>query len=78
VPNVARFRVISTFLAVRAAAREERFMRVPPGAILETTSDLHEPGLVTVMLDGESLLVFSRDITECTEPVKYLSSSLGA
>lgn len=75
---VSRFRVLSSFLAVRAVAHKERFMRVPVGAVIETTSDLDEPGLVTVMLDGESLLVFCRDVNECTEPLEYRSSSRGA
>src|SRR5579885_1761195 len=53
VPTIARFRVVSSFLAVRAAVHEERFVRVPVGAIIESSTDTVDPGLITAMLDGE-------------------------
>jgi hypothetical protein len=39
------------------------------GAVIETTEDLEKPGLVTVILTGDRLLAFHRDIVERTEPV---------
>jgi hypothetical protein len=67
---VARFRVVSPFVAVYLAVHRERFVTVPVGAILETSPDLEEPGLVTITLDGDTLLAFIRDILQHTERVE--------
>ena len=75
---LARFRVISPFLAVRSSPRHERFVTVPQGAIIETTDDLQEPGLGTVMVGGDILLAFHRDIVERTEPIGDLRLAVGA
>jgi hypothetical protein len=47
-PAVARFRVVSPFLAVQLSAQKERFVTVSVGAIVETSADLQEPGLITI------------------------------
>ena len=74
----ARFRVVSSFRAVQLSAHKERFVTVPVGAIVETSADLQEPGLVTITLNGNSLLAFHRDILERTEPVEDRRLSQGA
>lgn len=74
--SVARFRVVSPFLAVQPSAHKERFVTV--GAIIETPADLQEPGLVTVTLNGNLVLAFHRDIMERAEPVADYSFSQGA
>jgi hypothetical protein len=60
---------VSSFLAVRIAVEKERFVTVPVGAVIETTEDLQEQGLLIVTLNGEDLLVFHRDMRERTESV---------
>jgi len=76
--SVARFRVISSFLAVQLSAQKERFVTVPIGAIIETSADLQEPGLVTISLNGGTLLAFHRDIMERSELVDDRRLSHGA
>jgi hypothetical protein len=71
--SVARFRVVSPFLAVQPSAHKERFVTVPSGAIIETSADLQEPGVITITLNGNMLLAFHRDISERAEPVDDLS-----
>lgn len=68
--SVARFRVVSSFLAVRLSAHREHFVTVPVGAIIKTSSELQDPGLVTVSVDGDTLLAFHRDIIERSERVE--------
>jgi hypothetical protein len=76
--SVARFRVVSPFLAVQLSAQKERFMTVPAGAIIETSADLQEPGMVTITMNGARLLAFHRDIMERAEPFEPRSISQGA
>jgi hypothetical protein len=67
--SVACFRVVSPFLAVQPSAQTERFVTVPVGALIETSADLQEPGLVTVTVTGNPMLAFHRDISERAEAV---------
>ena len=67
--SVARYRVCSPFLAVRPSPNKERFVTLPVGAVIETSEDLLEPGLGSVIVNGDNLLAFHRDIVERTEPV---------
>jgi hypothetical protein len=76
--SVARFRVVSSFLAVHLSAQKERFMTVPVGAIIETSEDLQDAGMVTVTMNGAHLLAFHRDIMERAEPIEDRSLSQGA
>ena len=75
--SVARYRVVSPFIAVRPAY-EERLFTVPVGCIIETSAPLDEPGLVKVTLNAESLVVFCRDIKEHTERIEDKSSIVEA
>ena len=75
--SVARYRVVSPFIAVRPAY-EERLFTVPVGCIIETSAPLDEPGLVKVTLNSESLVVFCRDIKEHTERIEDKSSIVEA
>lgn len=68
-PLVAHYRVVSSFLAVHPSEQKDRFVTVPAGAIIETSEDLHEPGLGTIFLNGDSLLAFHRDIMERAQAV---------
>lgn len=65
--SVARFRVVSPFMAV--SEQREGFVPVPEGAVIETSADLQDTGLVTIILDGTTLLAFHRDIIERAKPV---------
>lgn len=76
--SVACFRVISPFMAVQLSAQRERFVTVPVGAIVEASADLQDPGLVTITLNGGSLLAFHRDISERTELVHDRRFAQGA
>ena len=76
--SVARFRVVSSFLAVQLSAERERFTTVPVGAIIETTEDLQGAGMVTITMNGARLLAFHRDIMERSELVQDRSLSQGA
>jgi hypothetical protein len=68
--SVDRFRVVSPFLAVQLSAQKDRFVTVSVGLIVETTADLQEPGLITITVNGNSLLAFHRDITERAEAIE--------
>jgi len=74
----ACLRVVSSFRAVQLSAQKERFVTVPVGAIIETSADLQEPGLVTITLNGHSLLAFHRDIIERAVPVNDRRLAQGA
>jgi hypothetical protein len=66
---IARFRVVSPFLAFQADVTSKPFLRVPVGSIVETREEVHSPGLFEIRLNDQSLLAFMRDIDECTEPM---------
>ena len=76
--SVASFLVVSPFLAVHLSAQKERFVTIPVGAVIETAFDLQEPGLVTATVNGDSLLIFLRDIMDRTEPLQERRLSVGA
>ena len=76
--SVARFRVVSPFMAVQSSAKRERFVTVPVGAIVETSAVLQDPGLVTITVNGSTLLAFHRDIIERTELVHDRRFAQGA
>jgi hypothetical protein len=63
-------RVISPFLAMRESSLSPAFLMVPKGAVLETSFDLHQPGLVRIKLKDQPLFAFIRDLRESTEPVE--------
>jgi hypothetical protein len=48
------------------------------GRALKTSADLQDHGLVTITLDGITLLAFQRDIMERAKPVDDRRVSLGA
>jgi hypothetical protein len=73
-----QFHVVSPFQAVSLAVHQERFVTVPVRAIVETSADLQGPGLVTIQLDGNTLLALIRDIVEHTQRVEGHQSSVGA
>lgn len=67
---VASYRVVSPFLGVRRLPQRERFVTVPTGAIVEISGENHErPGLITVSVNGETMLAFERDVVERSEPI---------
>ena len=76
--SVARFQVVSSFLAVQLSAEKQRFTTVPIGAIIETSEDLQDAGMVTITMNGTHLLAFHRDIMERAELVQDRSLSQGA
>jgi hypothetical protein len=59
-------RVMSPLLALAATAD---YVTIPETAVIETADDLSEPGFRQVRYEGESLLVFSRDIHERTQRI---------
>lgn len=46
-----------------------RFVELLPGSVLMTAQERDLPGLMTVLQDGEQLLVFGSDLRERTEIV---------
>ena len=62
----ARFRVVSSFVAFHAFAKNHPFVMVPIGSIIEAQKEFQEPGLVAIRLDDQSLLAFMRDIEDHT------------
>lgn len=75
---IGRFRVVSCFLAVKLSADEQRFTTVPVGAIIETSEDLQDAGMVTITMNGIRLLAFHCDIMERAELIQDRSLSQGA
>ena len=59
------YRVLNAFVAVTSPERSRgTFTTVPTGAIIETDSDLHEPGLIEIKLRDQILWAFTRDVQE--------------
>ena len=67
--DVLSLRVISPFLAMPESNQTPAFFTVPKGAIVETSFDLHRPGLVRIMFQGQPLFAFIRDLRESAEPL---------
>ena len=62
------YRVVDSFVAVTSPERARgTFTTVPSGSIIETDSDLQEPGLIEIRLRDETLWAFTRDIQERSE-----------
>jgi hypothetical protein len=74
---VARFRVVSPFVAFHTVVTNKPFLSVPVGSIVETREEFHSPGLFEIRLNDQPLLAFMRDIEECTEPMD-LALAVGA
>lgn len=66
---IARFRVLSSFVAFRTVVTNKPLLTVPIGSIIETGEEFHSPGLFEIRLNDQPLLAFMRDIDECTEPM---------
>jgi len=71
VQAVSHLRVVSAFLAMRESSLSPAFFTVPKGAVLETSYELHQPGLVQIKLrnQDQSLFAFMRDLRERAEPL---------
>jgi hypothetical protein len=62
------YRVVSSFVAVTSPERSRgTFATVPSGTIIQTDSDLEEPGLIEIHMRNQSLWAFARDIQERSE-----------
>ena len=62
------YRVVNPFVAVTKPDRSRgTFATVPSGAIIETASNLLEPGLIEIRLRDQTLWAFTRDIQERSE-----------
>ena len=68
VQAVLNLRVISPFLAMRESNQSPAFLTVPKGAVVETSYELDQPGLVQIKLGNQLLLAFRRDLRESAEP----------
>ena len=66
---VLNLRVISPFLAMRESNLSPAFLTVPKGAVLETSDELDQPGLVRIKLQDQPLFAFIRDLRESAEPL---------
>ena len=76
VQAILHLRVIAPFLAMRQSSLRPAFFTVPKGAVVETSYELHQPGLVLIKLEDQSLFAFMRDLREQAEPVYASASSL--
>lgn len=75
---VVSYQVISPFLGVRLVMLCERFVTVPADAIVEISDENQErPGLITVSVNGETMLAIERDIVERSDLSKIDKSILG-
>jgi len=54
---------------MRESSLSPAFITVPKGAVVETSNELHQPGLVLIRLADEPLFAFIRDLRESAEPV---------
>ena len=66
---VLNLRVISPFLAMRESSRSPAFITLPKGAVVETSYELHQPGLVQIKAQDQPLFAFMRDLRERAEPL---------
>src|ERR1700693_87339 len=69
VQAVLNLRVTSPFLAMRESSLSPAFLTVPKGAIVQTSNELHQPGLVLIRLEDQLLFAFMRDLRESAEPL---------
>jgi hypothetical protein len=69
VQAVLNLRVISPFLAMRESNLSLAFFTVPKGAVVETSDELDQPGLVRIKLQDQPLFAFIRDLRESAEPI---------
>jgi hypothetical protein len=57
------------------------FLTVPKGAVVETSCEFHESGLVQIKLEDQQLYAFMRDLRELAEavdePMLVRSASVG-
>lgn len=68
--SFSRFSVRTPFLAIRQQDRKGVLFTLAAGSILETTSDLGEPGLIKIKLGEENVFAFVRDILERCDALK--------
>jgi hypothetical protein len=54
---------------MRESTLKPAFLTVPKGAVLETSCEFHESGLVQIKLEDQPLFAFMRDLREQAEPV---------
>ena len=54
---------------MRESNQSPAFLTVPKGAVLETSDELDQPGLVRVKLQDKPLFAFIRDLRESAEPL---------
>ena len=66
---VLHLRVISPFVAFRESRDKPAFWVVPRGAVVESSSDPSQGGLVPIKVDDQSLLAFTRDLQDRAEPL---------
>ena len=68
---VASYQVVSPFLGVRLVMQRGQFVTVPAGAVVEISDENQERlGLITVSVNGETMLAFERDIVERSELIE--------
>jgi hypothetical protein len=70
VQALLHLRVVSPFLSIRQSNQRPAFFTVPKGAVVETTDDLDQAGLVPIEVGDQLLLAFRRDLRERAELVK--------
>jgi hypothetical protein len=66
---VLNFRVTTPFLAMRESSLSPACMTIPKGAVVQTSNELHQPGLVLIRLAYQLLFAFPRDLRESAEPL---------
>ena len=66
---VLHLRVTSPFVAFRDSSDRPAFCIVRRGAVVESSNDSSQCGLVPIKVDDQSLLAFTRDLQERAEPL---------
>jgi hypothetical protein len=64
--SAVRHRVFSPILTTTKA---RGFVTIPVGSIIETSDNMHEPGLHSIRLADEELFAFAPDIQERSERI---------
>jgi hypothetical protein len=54
---------------MRESNQSPAFFTVPKGAVVETSYEPHQPGLVQIRVADQPLLAFMRDLRESAEPL---------
>ena len=62
-------RAVCPFLAMHQSTLAPAFFTIPKGAVIKTTYQTEQPGLVQIQVENQPLFAFMRDLREQAEPI---------